>query len=77
MATETVYRPEDAELVRHRRRFRRADLDDDHFEYLSERGIDNCWLDMRRCFRTEQRHKGRLGRYRRIADSAAQRHETV
>ena len=26
-------------------------------EYLSERGIDNCWLDMRRCFRTEQRHK--------------------
>ena len=27
-------------------------------EYLNhERGIDNCWLDMRRCFRTEQRHK--------------------
>lgn len=26
-------------------------------EYLTARGIDNRWLDMRRCFRTEQRHK--------------------
>ncbi len=26
-------------------------------EYLSARGIRNTWLDMRRCFRTEQRHK--------------------
>ena len=58
VATETVYRPgRRRAVVRHRRRFRRADLDDDHSEYLSERGIDNCWLDMRRCFRTEQRHK--------------------
>ena len=58
VATETVYRPEDAELwydtvVAFGELISTTIIS----EYLSERGIDNCWLDMRRCFRTEQRHK--------------------
>ena len=58
MATETVYHPEDAELwydtvVAFGELISTTIIS----EYLSERGIDNCWLDMRRCFRTEQRHK--------------------
>ena len=58
VATETVYRPEDAELwydtvVAFGELISTTIIS----EYLSDRGIDNCWLDMRRCFRTEQRHK--------------------
>ena len=58
VATETVYRPEAAALwydtvVAFGELISTTIIS----EYLSERGIDNCWLDMRRCFRTEQRHK--------------------
>ena len=58
VAANTVYRAEDAELwydtiVAFGELISTTIIS----EYLSERGIDNCWLDMRRCFRTEQRHK--------------------
>lgn len=58
VATGTIYRPEDAELwydsiVAFGELISTTIIS----EYLTERGIANHWLDMRQCFRTEQRHK--------------------
>ena len=95
VATETVYRPEDAELwydtvVAFGELISTTIIS----EYLSERGIEPAIVDtpFGEVLRTGYRQllaryatllphrtatQGRLGRYRRIADSAAQRHETV
>lgn len=58
MATGTVYRPEDAELwydaiVAFGELISTTIVS----EYLGYAGVKNRWIDMRRCFRTEQRHK--------------------
>jgi aspartate kinase len=55
---QTAYRPEDAELcydsiVSIGELISTAIISD----YLDRRSVSNCWLDMRRCFRTDQRHK--------------------
>lgn len=58
VATQTDYRGEDAELwydtiVAFGELISTTIIS----EYLNTRKIENSWLDMRRCFRTEQRHK--------------------
>ncbi len=58
MAADTVYRPEDAELwydtiVAFGELISTAIVS----EYLRHAGMPNLWIDMRRCLRTEQRHK--------------------
>lgn len=58
IAAETRYRPEDAELwydaiVAFGELISTTIIS----EYLAARGVENCWLDMRRCLLTEQRHK--------------------
>ena len=64
-------------VVRHRRRFRRADLDDDHFGVPLRTGYRQLLARYATLLPHRTATQGRLGRYRRIADSAAQRHETV
>ena len=58
VATQTVYRPEDAELwydtiVAYGELVSTTIIS----EYLNYAGVPNRWIDMRRCFVTEQRHK--------------------
>lgn len=58
VATQTVYRPEDAELwydaiVAYGELLSTTIVS----EYLNAAGVPNHWVDMRRCFRTEMRHK--------------------
>lgn len=58
VATETVYRPEEAELwydaiVAFGELLSTTIVS----EYLNYAGVPNRWIDMRRCFLTEQRHK--------------------
>ncbi len=58
VAAETHYRPEEAELwydtiVAYGELISTTIIS----EYLNVSGRENCWLDMRRCFVTEQRHK--------------------
>jgi len=58
VATRTVYRPEDAELwydtiVAFGELISTTIIS----EYLGYAGVANSWIDMRRCFLTEQRHK--------------------
>ncbi len=58
VAADTVYRPEDAELwydtiVAFGELISTAIVS----EYLRHAGMPNLWIDMRRCLRTEQRHK--------------------
>lgn len=58
VATETVYKPGDAELwydtiVAYGELVSTTIIS----EYLNYAGVSNRWIDMRRCFLTEQRHK--------------------
>ena len=58
VAAETVYRAEDAELwydtiVAFGELISTTIIS----AYLNYAGVANCWIDMRRCFLTEQRHK--------------------
>ncbi len=58
VATETVYKPADAELwydtiVAYGELVSTTIIS----EYLNYAGVANRWIDMRRCFLTEQRHK--------------------
>ena len=58
VATQTVYRAEDAELwydaiVAYGELLSTTIVS----EYLNAAGVANHWVDMRRCFRTEMRHK--------------------
>lgn len=58
IAAESVYRPEEAELwydtiVAYGELISTTIVS----EFLNRVGIANRWIDMRRCFRTEQRHK--------------------
>ncbi len=58
VATRTVYKPSDAELwydtiVAFGELVSTTIIS----EYLNHAGVANCWIDMRRCFLTEQRHK--------------------
>ncbi len=58
VATQTLYRPEDAELwydtiVAYGELVSTTIIS----EYLNYAGVPNRWIDMRRCFVTEQRHK--------------------
>lgn len=58
VATQTVYRPEDAELwydtiVAYGELVSTTIIS----AYLNYAGVPNRWIDMRRCFVTEQRHK--------------------
>lgn len=78
VATETVYRPEDAELwydtvVAFGELISTTIIS----EYLSERGYRQLLARYATLLPHRTATQGRLGRYRRIADSAAQRHETV
>lgn len=58
VASGTVYRPEDAELW-YDRIVAYGELVSTTIisEYLNYAGVRNRWIDMRRCFLTEQRHK--------------------
>lgn len=58
VATQTLYRPEEAELwydtiVAYGELVSTTIIS----EYLNYAGVPNRWIDMRRCFVTEQRHK--------------------
>ena len=58
VAVETVYKPSDAELwydtiVAFGELVSTTIIS----EYLNYAGVSNRWIDMRRCFLTEQRHK--------------------
>lgn len=58
VATQTDYRPEQAELWYDRIvSFGELISTSIISEYLGAHGIPNSWLDMRRCFRTNDRHK--------------------
>ena len=58
IAAETVYRPEEAELLYDTIvAFGELVSTTILSEYLRFAGTPNRWIDMRRCLRTEQRHK--------------------
>ena len=76
VATETVYRPEDAELW-YDTVVAFGELDDDHFGVPLRTGYRQLLARYATLLPHRTATQGRLGRYRRIADSAAQRHETV
>ncbi|MDE6622999.1 MAG: aspartate kinase [Alistipes sp.] len=82
IASETVYRPEDAELwydtiVAFGELISTTIIS----EYLRFAGTENGWIDMRRCILTEQRHKDAAvdleASARRLRDELAGRPETV
>ena len=58
VVANTVYRAEDAELW-YDQIVAYGELASTTIisEYLAYAGIPNCWIDMRKCMRTEQRHK--------------------
>ena len=59
VAVETVYKPSDAELWYDTIVLAFGELVSTTIisEYLNYAGVSNRWIDMRRCFLTEQRHK--------------------
>lgn len=78
VATETVYRPEDAELWYDTVvAFGELISTTDHFGVPLRTGYRQLLARYATLLPHRTATQGRLGRYRRIADSAAQRHETV